>query len=62
MGVFQLTTMVKKPTPASNNGTRIVLVPYKNAKTGVLFSRHVNMSERCICAFSVSFKLADLVN
>lgn len=48
MGAFQLPTMVKNPTSAKNNGTRIALVLHKNAKTGVLFSSYVHMSKRCI--------------
>lgn len=48
MGAFQLAMMVKNPTPANNNGTTIALVLHENAKTGVLFSRHVNVSKRCI--------------
>lgn len=48
MGAFQLNMMVKNPTPANVNGARIALVPHANAKTGVPFSRHVNMSKRHI--------------
>lgn len=48
MGAFQLSTMVKNHTLANNNGTRIELALHENAKTGVLFLRHVNMSKRYI--------------
>lgn len=45
MGAFQLSMMVKIPTLANSNGTRIALALHENAKTGVLFLRHVNMSK-----------------
>lgn len=56
MGVFQLSVMVKTPTPANNNDTMIALVLHKNVeKSRCTISGHVNVSERCIWAISVRF-------